>query len=294
MTTLAQAPSALLLNREALARDIRALPSLPPVVMELLSLMQKSDTALDHFADTLRLDQALSVIVLQLANSPFYGLSGRISSVRDAINVLGLRQLGTLVVAAALNAQLGTLGARSREMQVFWRHSIACGVAARHLARLQGWNEAVAFTAGLLHDIGRLVVDSHYPDRAAQVMAWAKTHDMSHSEAERQLTGVDHTELGQWVCEHWRFPTEITQAIAQHHCPPENGPATLSDVVHVADAMAHTLDLTGQDHEAEPPARPWSWQRLKLSEEILLTLLQSAEEEFHQLEAVLQPAKETP
>lgn len=196
MNILAQPTTALTLDRESLARDIRALPSLPPVVLQLMDLLQQPDAGLDEFADTLRLDQALSVKVLQAANSPFYGLSGRILSVRDAIHVLGLRQLSTLVIAAALTLQFEALHGRSLHMRAFWRHSIACAVAARQLALQRGWNDAAAFTAGLLHDVGRLVVDSHYPEQAAEIIAWADQQDISHSEAEHALTGIDHTEPG--------------------------------------------------------------------------------------------------
>lgn len=294
MNILAQSTTALTLDRESLARDIRSLPSLPPVVLQLMDLLEQPDAGLDEFADTLRLDQALSVKVLQLANSPFYGLSGRILSVRDAIHVLGLRQLGTLVIAAALTLQFEALHGRSLHMRAFWRHSIACAVAARQLALQRGWNDAAAFTAGLLHDVGRLVVDSHYPEEAAEIIAWADQQDISHSEAEYALTGIDHAELGHWVCEHWRFSPDICRAIADHHKPPADGPATLADVVHVADALAHALDIAGLDNEAVPPLSTTAWQRLELVEPALLPLLSAIEEEFRHLETVLSPVKEAP
>lgn len=294
MNALAPPVSTLILDRETLARDIRALPSLPPVVLELMSLLQQPDTGLDAFAHTLRLDQALSVKVLQLANSPFYGMSGRITTVRDAINVLGLRQLGTLVIAAALTLQFEALHGPSLHMRAFWRHAIACAVAARQLAQQQGWNDAAAFTAGLLHDVGRLVVDSHYPEKAAEIIAWADQQDISHSEAEETLMGIDHTELGHWVCQHWRFSPDICRAIAGHHRPRADGPADLADVVHVADAIAHALDVAGLENEAVPPLSNAAWQRLGLTESGLLTLLGNIEEEFSHLETVLSPSKEAP
>ena len=97
-------PRLLKLDREALARDVRALPSLPTVVQELMMLVQNNEVQLDTITNTLSLDQALSVKVLHLANSPFYGLSGRVRSIRDAINILGMRQLSSLVIAAALTS----------------------------------------------------------------------------------------------------------------------------------------------------------------------------------------------
>ena len=146
-------PAPLALDREALARDIRSLPSLPTVVQELMRLLRQ-EVPIEVISNTLRLDQALSIKVLQLANSPLYGLSGRIGSVRDAINVLGLRQLGGLVIAAALAMHFNKLHGQSLPMNTLWRHSIGCAVASRHLALLAGLDSAAAFTAGLLHDVG--------------------------------------------------------------------------------------------------------------------------------------------
>ncbi len=281
------------LDREALASDVSSLPSLPTVVVQLQSLMQQSEAPLDSFANTLQLDQALSVKVLQLANSPFYGLCNRIGTVRDAINVLGLRQLGTLVLAAALTVQFEKLHGKALHIEAFWRHSICCAVAARQIARLHGMNEPAAFTAGLLHDVGRLLVDSRHPEEAAAILAWAESQDIAYCEAELALTGIAHAELGQWVCQHWHFAPEITEAIAGHHQPAASTMASLADVVHVADALAHALDLAGLDSEAVPAVDRGAWLRLALTEQRTTVLLRGIEEEFQQLQAVLRPGEET-
>ncbi len=120
------------------ARDVRALPSLPTVVQELMMLVQKNEVQLDTITNTLSLDQALSVKVLQLANSPFYGLSGRVRSIRDAINILGMRQLSSLVIAAALTLQFEKLHGQSLHMNAFWRHSIGCATAAPPACQAHG------------------------------------------------------------------------------------------------------------------------------------------------------------
>lgn len=284
----------LTLDREALARNVRALPSLPPVVMELMQLVRQNEVQIDDITNTLRLDQALSIKALQLANSPFYGLSGRIDSVRDAINILGLRQIGSLVIAAALTLQFEKLHGQSLHMEAFWRHAIGCAAAARLLALRAGLDEQAAFTAGLLHDVGRLVVDSHHPLEAAQAIAWAEHNDMPHCEAERILLGIDHTELGAWVCRHWRFTSDVIEAIGGHHHPPPAGPPSLIDVVHVADAFAHALDLAGSTTEAVPDIQAIAWTRLALQDDELPALLGRIETDFNDLQALLQPAKEMP
>lgn len=291
---MTHSPPILTLDREALARNVRALPSLPPVVLELMQLVRQNEVQLDAITNTLRLDQALSIKVLQLANSPFYGLSGRIDAVRDAINILGLRQIGSLVLAAALTLQFEKLHGQSLHMEAFWRHSIGCAAAARLLALRIGLDEQAAFTAGLLHDVGRLVVDSHHPLEAAQAIAWAEQNDMPHCEAERILLGIDHTELGAWVCRHWRFTSDVIEAIGGHHHPPTAGAPSLIDVVHVADAIAHALDLAGSPTEAVPDIQAIAWARMELQDDELPALLGRIETDFNDLQAILRPAKEMP
>lgn len=257
-------------------------------------LVQNKEVQLDTITSTLSLDQALSIKVLQLANSPFYGLSGRVRSIRDAINILGMRQLGSLVIAAALTLQFEKLHGKSLHMNSFWRHSIGCATAARQLAKRTGLDDQAAFTAGLLHDVGRLVVDSHYPVEAAQAIAWAEANDIPHCDAEHMLLGIDHAELGSWVCRHWRFTSDVTDALAGHHHPPPSGHLTLVDIVHVADAITHALDLAHSPSESVPRISAAAWARLGLQERELPALFGSIENEFNDLHTVLQPAKEAP
>jgi HD-like signal output (HDOD) protein len=184
------APTVLPLDRDHCIDQVQALPSLPAVVVQLMALLQQQDVNLEPIAETLSLDQALSAKVLQLANSPFYGVSGRITSIRDGINILGLRPLSTLVLAAVLTVQFDQMHGKALHLEEFWCHSIACAVASRALAQEQGLDEGSAFTAGLLHDVGLLVLDSLYPVEMAQALQWAVDHDAPHLQAEQALLGV--------------------------------------------------------------------------------------------------------
>jgi len=294
MNTLLVAPQLLTLCRESLARSVSQLPSLPAVVTQLMDLMQRQDVSLEQVSTTLSLDQALSARVLQLANSPFYGVSGRVHSIRDGVSILGLRQLGTLVLAAVLSAQFEHLHGRALRLDEFWRHAIACAVAARALAQSQGMDPAMAFTAGLLHDVGRLVLDQQHPAEMSQAVAWAQAHDLSHEETESELLAVSHSEVGGWVADHWRLPVSVVAAIQGHHQPPASAQLSLTDLVHVANAIAHALDLAGASDEAVPLMNPGSWARLGLRPTDLPPLLQQIEQEFQELRAVLRPSQETP
>lgn len=275
-----------------LARNLRAMPSLPPVVLDLIHRMQRNERV-DDIASTLSLDQALSAKVLQLSNSPFYGLSGRVGSISDGVKVLGLNQLSCLVVAATVTLQFAQLHCKSLHLDIFWRHSIACAVAARQLAQQQGIDSASAFTAGLLHDIGRLAADSLYPYEMAQAVAWATDHDQPDCEAEQYILQMCHPELGAEICRNWHFRDDVVDAIAGHHAPDTAPTAPLRDVIHAANAIAHALDVANDPMEAAPAVSHAVWQRLALTSQQLAGLLATIEHEFEELTAVLSPGVPT-
>jgi putative nucleotidyltransferase with HDIG domain len=150
-------------------------------------------------------------------------------------------------------------------MDRFWRHALASALAAQALARRRAPDQDVAFTAALLHDIGRLVLVAYHAEGLAAVRAAATVDDADTLPFERALLGVDHAEVGAMVARHWRFPPEVVQAIAAHHGPPGgDGPVGLADLVHVADAIAHALDLEDDPAESVPALVPSSWRRTAL------------------------------
>lgn len=282
--------TALAIDRHSLVAAVRRLPSLPVVVLQLLGALRDPGASVEDLATTLSRDQALSARVLQLANSPFYGVSGRVQGVRDGVSILGLRQLGSLVLAASMNRTFDRMRGKALPLDEFRRHSMACAIASRGLASSLGLDETAAFTAGLLHDVGRLVLDCCYPDEMERILVWARQNDLAASQSERELLGIDHSEIGGWVCEHWRFPAEVTHAIRWHHAPPDADSPTLADVVHVGDALAHALDLSGAPGEAVPDLDQRSWSRVAPVSQLPPTLLTDIEGEFESLQAVFQSA----
>ncbi|MDQ5945995.1 MAG: hypothetical protein QG619_1418, partial [Pseudomonadota bacterium] len=191
------------LDRDTVLKGVRNLPSLPTVVIELLQSMDNDDADTRELAGKLARDQALTAKVLRVANSSFYGLQGKVDSIGDAIVVLGLHGVRTLATAAAITdvfAPKGSGGAASVQtynMHLFWRHSIAVGLCAKAIARKRRLNDGNAFTAGLMHDIGRLALASCFPAHIAAVAKdRAETGDCWLF-AERRVLGLDHAEIGQ-------------------------------------------------------------------------------------------------
>ena len=253
------------------------LPSLPAAVVKALQLLRDDNSPNDQVAAALSMDQALVAQVLKLANSPYYGVSRRVSTVQQAILVLGRKVVRSLVVAAAAGDFLSKpqAGYMLRKGEL-WSHSIAAGCGASLLSQRVGYKPAdEAFVAGLLHDIGKVVLSGFLAERAEEVDACLLTAgDTPFDDLERDLIGVDHAALGGMIAEHWQLPQNLAHGIAHAHCPSEAGDDwQLAALVHVADALALVIGvgigLDGLQYELDEAAV----QRLGLTTEMLDELL---------------------
>lgn len=234
------------MNRISLAQvldNLQRLPSLPAVVSELILALGDEGISVDQLAHGIEKDQALAARALRVANSPFYGMRKPVASIHDAIVVLGFRAVGSLVTTAALTDFFKAPTLAWFDQATFWRHSLGCGVCCRRLAGGTGLDPEIGFTAGLLHDIGRLLLVVTCTRQYAEVVAWRNEHDALMQDAERQVLGLDHTEAGAALARHWHFPHEIQAAVAAHHQPDVGTGGGYADLVHLCEALAHGLDL---------------------------------------------------
>jgi putative nucleotidyltransferase with HDIG domain len=254
---------------ETLRQRVRELPAMPEAVRRVQATLQDEDARADDCAEHIARDQALAAKTLRLANSAFYGVPGRVGTIQDAVQVLGLRTLSTLLQAAALTGGFGRSASKAFQAGEFWRNSIGTAICARALASELRLDPNVAFTAGLLHDIGRLALATHFPEQFNAALALQLRDKLPPMQAERQVMGADHAQVGALVAAHWNYPADIAQAIAQHHGPePRKAPGiTVIDVVHVADAIAHAVAASPAKDDKLPPLAPPAWELLGLGGE---------------------------
>lgn len=261
-------------------RRIHKLPSLPKVVMELLASLDREDVNIDTLVKKIAKDQALSAKTLRLANSSFYGMARQVATIQDAVIILGFRTVRSLATTAALMGALAANSPAHFNAIPFWRHSIAVAICARELTSHLNLNPEQAYTAGLLHDIGRLVLVTQFPSHYEPTMAYRDQHDCNLREAELTMLGIDHAAVGQALTQHWQFPEELQRAVAGHHAPLLGDRQTLSLVVRAADAIAHALDLSRYVDDLVPPVPTGLWQRLGLDEKTLLSVFANTEKQF--------------
>lgn len=246
-----------ILNPDHIEAAVAQLPSLPTVALELMRSLDDDAADAEHLAGLIASDQALVASLLRIANSSFYGMSGKIHTIRDAMVLIGLRGVRSLAIAASVSAAFSRQG-RGFNLHRFWRHSIAVAVSAQELARARHMNPDMAFAAGLLHDIGRLVLANGFPEHYAEVERWRSEHDALSQDAERAVLGTDHADVGRQVTRNWRFPAALCDAIGGHHHPDALA-APLTALIHVADSVAIGLSLYDDPAAAVPPLHPGAW-----------------------------------
>ena len=259
--------------------QLRALPSLPQVVLDLQAALSRDDVSIDEIADTVSLDQALAAKALRIANCSFYGVPTRVVSIRQAISVLGLRSVSTLLTAAAVTDCFPRAACRGFDLRGYWRHGVAVALCARQLARRSGLDADVAFTAGLLHDLGRLVLATLEPTALDDAYRHRTAHDCQMRDAELAVLGTDHAALGAEVGTRWHFGAAVVSAVRLHHLPPDAPSANAVDLVHVADNIVHALDLVGDRDEIVPTLDPGAWNRVGLSPPACLSVFAETEAE---------------
>lgn len=263
-------------------RRIGDLPPLPSIVIDLISSFEREDIDVAVLAEKMSRDQALSAKMLRLANSSFYGLPAKVGTVQQAIVVIGFNSARALAVAGNVIDTFGQGRAGDIDVATFWRHSIAAALCARGLARHAGLALDHAFIAGLLHDVGRLVLASGFPQQYARVLDYCASEQTTVSEAEQRVLGVDHQRVGQLLGQAWKFPLAIQGAIARHHGPAAAELGQLAGLVHAADAVVQALDLGGGEHAAVPPLAEATWTSLHISFEQLQQACRETEAQFEE------------
>jgi len=267
------------ISQDELLAALRDLPPLPSVVLELIQSLGHDELGAEQFASKISQDQALTAKTLRLANSSFYGRGRRVGSVTEAIGVLGLRTVRGVVTAAGLAGSFGRPA--DFDHDAFWRHSLASALCAQALASELGRSDAdLAFTVGLLHDIGRLALASAFATAHAEVERWRREQDCPTDDAERAVLGIDHAEVGGLIAGHWNFSPAIVDAIREHHAPPATAGLTLTGIAHVADAIAHALGLAGDADEAVPDLALPIWAACGLNDAACRRVFAHTEAQF--------------
>jgi len=234
------------------AKELKTLPSIYTSVMSKLS---DPESTRSDIAQILRQDQVIVTKLLRLVNSPLFGFSRKITSVEDAIPLMGFNEIRNIVTSLSVIKLIDTGKPSDGFDRVeFWKHSIGVAVICEMMARNIGVNSGSEyFTAGLLHDIGRLALDQLYPVEFDQLFGIMKDQAMFLRQAEREIFGCPHQQIGEYLLDKWRLPDVLCDAVKNHHSPMDSTvDPLLVSAVHVSDIFAHMLHI-GSSGEAVVP-----------------------------------------
>jgi putative nucleotidyltransferase with HDIG domain len=251
------------------------LATLPEVFYKLNAAIEDPECNFDDIGEIISVDPALSVRLLRIVNSAFYGFSTQVETITHALTIIGTDQLTQLVLATSVMSQFKGIPDDLLDMDSFWRHSITAGLAARSIAALSGeYNVERFFVAGLLHDIGRLVLCIRAPGETAEVFIKAQASEKPLYVEEQAAFGFDHAELGGQLLRAWSLPERLIEAVAFHHFPEKaTNHSEETAVVNLADAIAYSLKLGTSGETFIPPMETKSWESIGLPESLYLPMI---------------------
>ena len=269
------------------------LNSLPEIVVRLNQVIDDPGHSAADLGHLIELDPALSARLLRIVNSPLYALSRRVDSISRAVTIVGESDVRNLAIATSVASLFTGIQSRHIDVSTFWRHSVYCAVVARLLAEQQLLgNRESYFLAGLLHDIGSLLISTKLPEMAREALLRARHHETSVQQAEHEVLGFDHAAVGAALLGQWRLPDNIITAVAHHHDPDacaefRQGAA----ITHIANCLANqSLHGTHSDGEATVP-EALAGRLAGLSVETMTVISDIAEHQFDEALAFVMPEK---
>ena len=248
---------------------VRSLPPFPHAVSRFVALLSRDEVGAGQLVGVVRMDPALGAAILRLVNSAAYGSGVRIDSLTEAILRVGTERLKGLAYTFGVGAYLK--GAKKQQAHsLCCQHSIACAFLAQELAAAFGSNRDRAYTAGLLHDVGRLALLAGYPKQYSALVTTSIEDSLALIEAERAMFDIDHCEVGGYLASDWGFSDELRDAIVRHHAVPPPDDGGLAALVNLACRLTDALGFRvatpevawnlDELREALPEILKQSWQ----------------------------------
>lgn len=267
------------LSPEILLNKINAFPVMPHAVAEIVRSIDDDCLFLGDLEKKIESDTGMLTGVLKLVNSARYNIPGGVSTTRQAILVLGSNAIRSLACIGGVSGFFEQQNKTNFDIKKFMLHNIGVACCAKHIARLCGVNQDIAFISGLLHDVGVFFEVTALPAEFLVVTDYMRSYDCDRLEAEQVVLGVNHATIGSMLAKSWNFPESISEAIANHHQITAESVSSLNCVVHIANVLAHGLDLGGRGDQV-PQLSSFALDYLTLDLKRVSHLFNEIETEF--------------
>ena len=226
--------------------SIKDIPTLPAIVFELNKYLRDSNTSIKTVCDTIEKDQAITLKILKLVNSAFYGFKSKISDLRNAVVLLGYNAVRNAIVSlSVINSFPKNLSLKDFDISQFWKHSLAVAVTSKNIAQLSKKESPDnCFVGGLLHDTGKVILAQYFPDLFETVWSTSQAEHLTFYEAEQKSLPIDHSKIGAHLAAKWQLPVGLVDAIRWHHeFQPEAKSANFVQNIYLANIIVNGYDF---------------------------------------------------
>lgn len=252
------------LSMVKLHNEMSRASQLPVVVVQALRLLGQKDPDFESLVKAISSDPVIVSRLIAIANSPFMGRVAKVKTARSACVSLGLNAVRCAILTTGVAQRLRPANSPLVVTEL-WAHAFGVAAAARCVAPVTGVAPDAAYTAGLLHDLGKLVLAHCATQEYLEMLAWQQIQDCFAIDAERRMLGIDHVEVGIRMATLWKLPEELMDAIAHHHTPSRAQHRELVDTVHIADVLARCLELGNPGDDLVPAIDPEIAERYSLN-----------------------------
>ena len=275
-------------SRRIAIQNLEALPTIPLVLTRVLEIVKDKNSSAKDLAQLVSNDQSLMSILLKLVNSAFYGHMRKISSIHQATVILGFNTVKSIALGATIFQPEKTKAIQNRiDRKALWLHSLATAQTSKLMAQIVSYPDPdEAFIGGLLHDLGKVVLDICFKDDFQEAYLLAKKGKKQIIEIEKEIIGLDHAEAGHILLTKWQLPITISEGIRCHHSPMQATviARNLASIIHIANHIVRKLNIgTGKD-EAIQEIDPQSIKTLNLSEPDIKKITDEMEEKREEIE----------
>jgi putative nucleotidyltransferase with HDIG domain len=233
----------------------------------LNQVLDDPDVSVDEVVRLISLDQSLTTRILKVVNSAYYGLQGQVSTIRHALMILGFGEIQQVVLGTTVIDLFHSQKSQDLfDVWRFWEHSLGCAFMAKNIARILHYRiSGETFVAGLLHDVGKIVLTQYFPEKFSRVVSQVMDHGVPSSEAETTAIGTTHGGLGHLLADHWNLPPSISEAIYRHHEPAKSlHNPLMTAIIHLADVLlVQNGRHTGVPWVVDPTIDRRAWEILK-------------------------------
>ena len=273
---------------QKMAQENISLPEIPSIVFELNEVIANPLSSAEDIAQVVHRSPSLTALLLKIVNSPFYGFPSKIDKISLAVTLIGTREISGLALGISIISQFNNIPKEILSMYSFLRHSLACGIISRILAAHKSIPQTEQlFVSGLLHDLGRLILYSYFPEESLNILGRARLSDKLLYQQETDYLGCNHTHLVKQLLQQWKLPMVLENNVFYHHNPSEAQQPIPATLVHLADVITNSLGIGTSGERYVPPLDNAAWENLGLSPTCFDVVVKQATHQYFALESML-------